>query len=467
MRLIEYINKNINDIPKSVTDWANQYAGTVRQTMYCSELKRYCGSLYEIVYGVKATADGIRIQKLFVVTEGGTLYNRNCYYTWGGMSSGFHSYGYTGKGFGSYYSYGGYYGYESEMFLPEHPLPTEKIRRTLLTYFDDVEKLDSSLKYYHYMNNPEIPCMEYIRIYRKYPKQAEMLMKFGLYRMISLNNCEKLSKDPVFHRWLERHHDKLRGYSYQTAHNSWKKNPEGSVADYLDSLVYRIQCGREIGMENKEVYVKILEHTTQEKLVKWFEDNNISPRSYNDYIRACDWLKLDFSDTKVLFPKNFQEVHDDYTTQYGAWLREQQRQAELRREAAEAKRHKELRDKAKTLGENLAEMANKFSFLAKIGDEYLVKVARSKLDLIDEGSALHICVGKMDYDRRMAEGRSIICFIRKVNAPDVPFVCAEVKVTDSQLKLVQCYGENNHVVPEISDFTSQWMSESNRLYKTA
>ena len=198
-------------------------------------------------------------------------------------------------------------------------------------------------------------------------------------------------------------------------------------------------------MENKAVYSKVLEHVTQERLVKWFKDNKISSKTYNDYIRACDWLKLDFSDTKVLFPRNFEEVHDKYTKQYGDWLAE---------------------ERAKTLGENLKDMAEKFSFLSTTGEEYMVKIARSKLDLIDEGSALHICVGSFDYDERMANGKSIICFIRRVSEPDVPFVCAEVKVGPT-LKLVQCYGEHNHVVPEIKEFTDNWMIESNRRYKDA
>lgn len=467
MKLLNYVNKHINEIPQSIKDWADKYGGTVRQVQYCSELKKYNGVLYEIVYGVKAYKGEMLIQKLFVVAENGEEYNRNCYYNYGGMASGFHSYGYTGKGFGSPYSYSGYNEYSSVMYKASTALPAEKIGRSLITYFDEVEKLDPTLKYYHYMNNWYIPCMEYIRIYRKFPKQAEMLMKFGLYRMISEKNCEKLSTEPTFHRWLERHHEELRNYSYQTAHNSWKKNPEGSVTDYQNSLVYRIQCGREIGLENKEVYAKILKHTTQEKLVDWFENNEIDPRCYNDYIRACAWLKLDFSDTKVLFPRNFKEVHDNYTKQYGAWKAEQERIAEEARRREEAERDAERRELLSHLGESIIETADKFSFLAKSDGQYMVKIARSKMDLIDEGAALHICVGTMNYDERMAAGRSVICFIRKVEEPDVPFVCAEVKVTDKTLKLVQCYGEHNHVVPEVSDFTDKWIRESNKLYKTA
>lgn len=37
---------------------------------------------------------------------------------------------------------------------------------------------------------------------------------------------------------------------------------------------------------------------------------------------ACDWLHLDFADTKVLFPKDFQTMHDDYTAQYAEYTKD-------------------------------------------------------------------------------------------------------------------------------------------------
>ena len=461
MKLIDYVNRHIQEIPDRVSEWAED-PPFPNNPCYCSLVLKNCGQLYEAIYGVKRIKGKTYIQLLAIDCENGERFVRNCYYTWYGCSKGFHSYGYTGKGVNC-----GYYGgldYETILGESNDCFEVDKIHRQLLNV-DELTTLDESLKYCSYRQN-WIEVMPYVRIYRQFPKQAEMLMKFDLPKMISENNCKKLSENPRFHRWLERHHKECRYMAFQTAFNSYKKNPETDPRDYENSLTYRIQCGREIGMENKAVYAKVLEHASQEKLVKWFKDNKISSKTYNDYIRACDWLKLDFSDTKVLFPRNFQEVHDRYTKQYGDWLAEQRRLREIEEERQRAKEREERRERAKTLGENLKEMAEKFAFLAKTDEQYMVKIARSKLDLIDEGSALHICVGHFDYDERMAQGKSIICFIRRVSEPDVPFVCAEVKVGPT-LKLVQCYGEHNHVVPEIKEFTDNWMVESNRRYKDA
>ena len=460
MKLVDYVNRHIQEIPPEVESWAGQTH--YNNPCYCSLVKRDCGQIYEAIYGVKRIKNRTYIQLLAIDTEKSGRFVRNCYYSWYGMASGFHSYGYTGKAKSL-----GYYGemdYESVLGEAKDYFDTDKIHRECINA-TELSTLEPNLRYCAYKQLFVEP-ITYLRIYRKFPKQAEMLMKFNLTKMLSENNCKKLSENPLFHRWLERHHEQCKWMAYQTAFNSFKKNPETDPRDYENSLAYRIQCGRELGVENKAVYAKMLKYTTQEKLVKWMDENRISSRTYNDYIRACDWLKKDFSDTKVLFPRNFQEVHDLYTKQYGAWKAEQARLAEIERQRRIAKQKKEERERAKSLGENLKEMADRFSFLAKTGDDYLVKVARSKLDLIDEGSALNICVGYMGYDERMAEGKSIICFIRRTTEPDVPFVCAEVKV-GATLKLVQCNGEKNKNVPEVKKFTDEWMEYANRRYKDA
>lgn len=55
-------------------------------------------------------------------------------------------------------------------------------------------------------------------------------------------------------------------------------------------------------------------------------------------------------------------------------------------------------------------------------------VAKSKYDLINEGEKLHHCVGKMDYDKRQAEGQSIICFIRKNDDKEIRKMDVKIKV---------------------------------------
>lgn len=46
-------------------------------------------------------------------------------------------------------------------------------------------------------------------------------------------------------------------------------------------------------------------------------------------------------------------------------------------------------------------------------------------DLVDEGKALHHCVG--GYIDSVAEGRSLIVFVRRVEEPKKPYVTVEVR----------------------------------------
>ena len=58
----------------------------------------------------------------------------------------------------------------------------------------------------------------------------------------------------------------------------------------------------------------------------------------------------------------------------------------------------------------------------------------------------HNCVGKMDYDKRMADKKSFICFVRRKDNPKKSFITAEVDCRT--LKVKQFYGAHNKVAPE-------------------
>lgn len=449
MTFLEYINKHVGDIPQVVEDFAS---GVSVRDSRCSLIRKYRGRLYELVFAIRKNAKGTHIQQILAIPEKGQAYLRNCYYNLGGSAAGLHCYGFDGKGHSNMwydFEYNSQFGEAADNF------PADRVFRRLLNVFD-VPAMDPMLTYWSYANRG-VPAIEYIRIYRAYPRQAEMLMKFNLTRMLSMRNCERLAKQPHFHRWLERNHEKLKCESFQMCFNTWKRNPEGSVADYIDSLVYRIETGKSVALRNKELYQKILKHTTRERILKYITDNRIGRYSYDDYITACDWLKLDLSDTKVLFPHNFKEVHDDYTKQYSDYINEQNRLEHLRQV-------KENEIEQKTRAMRLAKVAKKYAFLGGRFIDYTVLVAQDKMQMIDEGSALHHCVGKMDYDKRMANEESIICFIRRNNAPSVPFVTVEVGITKTSLVIRQCNGDHNRQEPEIIRFTETWIEKANRRY---
>ena len=72
---------------------------------------------------------------------------------------------------------------------------------------------------------------------------------------------------------------------------------------------------------------------------------------------------------------------------------------------------------------------------------YFVLIAKSPAELVQEGSALHHCVGKMGYDRKFVKEETLIFFIRSAEAPDVPLVTMEYSLKSN--KILQIYANGN------------------------
>ena len=353
--------------------------------------------IVEEIFGAKWNKKVFKVQKLFVIPADKKYcaLSRNSFYSSCGGYTGVHSYGYDHKD-------SRWFHYQSEFDFTA--IETEKVNREELFGLDRILWLDDSLKYCAYKSGRGIYAIDYIGLYRKFPI-CEMLMKLNIKRMWSEKALEFIAANKDFQKWIFKNAEKLSDMAFQTAKNAFKKNPNGDPADYQASLRFRIEAGKEASFDNKLIYKKALKFAPQEKLYEYIKEKHIARQSYGDYLTACDWLHLDFSDTKVLFPKNFTEMHDLYTAQYAEYMND-----------LEAKKHLQLSVK-------MLKTAEKFSFLGTFSDSlYSVVVAKSKSDLINEGERLHHCVGRMDYDRRQADGKSVICFIRRNDEPDSPFV---------------------------------------------
>lgn len=399
--------------------------------------------IIEEVYGAKWNKKGFNIQKLFVIPADKKYcpLSKNCYYETGGCGAGFHSYGYDGKDARYYYYMGGF---------EFSKIETERVSRKELFDLDRILWLDSSLKYCAYKSGNGIYAIDYIGLYKKYPI-CEMLMKLGIKRMWCEKALDFITKNKDFQKWLFKNATKVSDMAFQTARNAFKKNPCGDPSDYNSSLKFRIKCGKEASFDNQIVYHKALKFATQEKISQYIKGKKINKQSYGDYLTACDWLHLDFADTKVLFPIDFAAMHDEYTSQYALYK-------------AEAEKEK-LEREYKSISRKMLKTAKKFSFLETFKDDcYSVIIARTKLDLINEGEKLHHCVGKMDYDIRQSDGRSVICFIRKNTELEKPFVTAEIKIGEN-LSVSQCYGDRDKVIHDVDNFVNKWMKISNRQYK--
>ena len=448
---IARMNRRIGPVDEGVQALAVKAFGERTGATLFSLMDRDRTGIVELVYGMKKVHGSYRFQLLAVFSENERrpALVRNVIWVWGGQCPHFASYGYDGRDYGNNYWQAAY---QPDFSIFSDDVPMEKFYRAYdLVTVDSLTALDPSLRYCGWNGQLGVPVIDYLRLYRKHPRSCEMLARAGLVRFLNEKALELVESDAGFARWIARNAGTLaaRRVAPRTAHNAYRKNPSGDPAAYCSSLEYRCRCGREVAVLDRDAYDRVLKHTTQERLASYLRSNGIDRRSYSDYIIACNWLKLDFADTKVLFPHDFRAMHDLYTAQYAEHLAEKEKVADRI-----------------PISAGMWITARRFLFLSDFQeDDYMVLVAKSKEELIREGAFLHHCVGRMDYDKRQARGTSVICFIRKKKYPDLPFVTAEVRITEERLRVVQCYGDHDRVVPELNGFTSRWMKHSNRIYR--
>lgn len=182
--------------------------------------------------------------------------------------------------------------------------------------------------------------------------------------------------------------------------------------------------------------VRYIERYKEKQQGKGYIDFNGALRFYCDYLHEGDFLKLDFNEHVVRFPKDLKAAHDT-TAKLAALVRE-----------------KEAQKKLDTLYEKYTEQ---YGF-EKYG--YKVIAPKSTKEIIAEGKAMHHCVG--GYADRHAEGKLAILFIRKVTDIATPYVTVEVN--GSTVKQVQ--GMSNKPTWEkeadhgesFNQFLSEWKS---------
>ena len=169
-----------------------------------------------------------------------------------------------------------------------------------------------------------------------------------------------------------------------------------------------------------------------ERFFAYQDKQGFSNYLYLDYIRACDYLKLDCSNDAIRYPKNFQRWHDIRLEQYRKVREEEKRLHE-----------EKLREEKENLIKNFLIAAKKYLPLAGFTEDehYAIFIAQSPAELVKEGNALSHCVGYNGYDEKMARQETLIFFVRKIEELDKPFVTIEYSI--KKKTVLQCYAYDN------------------------
>lgn len=151
-------------------------------------------------------------------------------------------------------------------------------------------------------------------------------------------------------------------------------------------------------------------------------DRNHILQEWQDYLRMAQAERMDTSDEIVLYPKDLHARH--------------QALVDLRN----AREKKKTDRKYQALNRQIKKRLPEARIYYWKDKDYIIIPAGRCQELIEEGRTLHHCVGASDtYMRRMAEGRSWICFLRKKDSIEKAYYTIEIDMDTDQIR--QWYSE--------------------------
>lgn len=190
--------------------------------------------------------------------------------------------------------------------------------------------------------------------------------------------------------------------------------------EYLDTKKVRYEDCRmilqELGSVNRMVnYLKKQKGSPQTVVQTW-----------RDYLRMARQEGMDTTDDIVRLPKDLKARHDQLVERINARRDEERRMKEKEKYAyLDARIRERLPDAKRFFWED---------------DTYMIVPAGCCEELVEEGRALHHCVGANDfYMTAMAEGRSWILFLRRKSELDKPYYTIEIDMYTDEIK--QYYSE--------------------------
>lgn len=130
-------------------------------------------------------------------------------------------------------------------------------------------------------------------------------------------------------------------------------------------------------------------------------------RDLRDYWGQLVTLKADMSDEQVVFPKDMQEAHNRATA-----------------------RIKYIEDQ--TLKEGIEQFKRKLKDYSFRHGKLMMRPMADAEEIVREGNALRHCVG--GYAKRYADGKTILCVLRRIDALDEPYrtICATTARSSSR-----------------------------------
>lgn len=180
---------------------------------------------------------------------------------------------------------------------------------------------------------------------------------------------------------------------------------------------------KKVSKENCKEILQVLGSVN--RMVNYLKKQKMSPntvaQTWRDYLRMARQEGIDTTDDIVRLPKDLKTRHDQLVERINA-----------RQNAERMEREKE---KYARLNARIQERLPDVKRYFWEDDTYMIVPAGRCEELVEEGRALHHCVGANDfYMRAMAEGQNWILFLRKKSELDKPYYTIEIDMYTDEIK---------------------------------
>lgn len=296
-------------------------------------------------------------------------------------------------------------------------------------YNNDFEKILMAKSELRYIKLESSLDVWKIRRFYQYRKEIEFLQKINAQRLAKevMNGSGQCDMRILNEKWLRRHKHKI-------------KNSNIGFEEIILEEKIKARNGKIVpGIE------RYLTHVNFDKIPScvgiihfqnWVIKNHIDFRYYIDYLKLMKQCGVPINESNAC-PKDLQRAHQDMVGLFNA-LEKERREEEKRKREAETKKKFEQITKAR---KNMEMTINGYVFI----------LPKRASDLVEEGSALHHCVGTYVEDH--ASGETTIVFIRNSDKLNRPLYTMEFRKKD----IVQIRAKYNKKPPnEVFEAAEIW-----------
>lgn len=162
--------------------------------------------------------------------------------------------------------------------------------------------------------------------------------------------------------------------------------------------------------------------------------------TWSDYLAMAAYMKRNVKSEYVYRPKNLRAAHDEMVKISGG--------------AALAKRELEILSKFPNVNEICTEIKVKYEYR---NETYCIVCPDGIKDIIEEGIALEHCLHRSDiYFSRIERRESFIVFLRKADAPDIPYYTLEIEPGGATRQKRTTGDRQNADFKEAVSFIREW-----------